>query len=232
MKSLVLAFFVVSSLAGSFAGRRADADEIKTNAVHMSDAPKWVTPSRIDRIVDHIQNQMEWDVRRVEVRWYHDQTSFESIHHMGPSILAYARTSDSSVHLGPRVTDANFDAVFGHEMVHVVSNQKYKGAIPMWLEEGLANYFSRNGNVNYAWLNTQPFPSDVHELTHPYNVSEDHLRYHYQASQALAEMLAKKCDLNNLLRMSVGKSVDHYLASLCNITDLNGEFKKWVTAHK
>jgi hypothetical protein len=224
-------FILLSFMSSLFHSSLAFAREIKTNSVHMADAPQWLTESRIDRVVDRIQSKMEWDVRRVEVTWSADQTSFQQMHNMGPSILAFTRAADNSIHLGPRVTSENFDALFGHEIVHVISNQKYKGVIPKWLEEGLATYFGQNDKVNYKWLGDQPFPADVRQLTHPYNVSPEHLRYHYQASQALAELIAKKCDLSNILRLSVGRNFDTYLVNVCGIKDLNADFKKWVLNH-
>jgi hypothetical protein len=219
--SSILLFFTQVTLAA----------EILTNAAHMADAPTWVTPGRINRIVDHIQNILEWDIHRVEVYWYKDQASFEKMHGLGGLPLAISRKNDNTIHLGPKVTDANFDQVFGHELVHIIAFQKYKQAIPTWLEEGLANYLAKAGQVNYKWLASHPFPADVRELTHPFNGSEDHVRYHYMASQALAEMLNTKCDFRNLLRLSVGMKMEPYIVSFCQIPDLNVAFKKWVTDH-
>jgi hypothetical protein len=209
----------------------APAAELLTNAAHMSDAPSWVTAGRINRIVDHIQNILEWDIHRVEVYWYKDQAAFEKMHGFGSLVLAVSRKDDNTIHLGPKVTDANFDQVFGHELVHIISFQKYKQAIPKWLEEGLANYLAKAGSVNYKWLASKPFPNDVRDLVHPFNGSDDHVRYHYIASQALAEMLNAKCDFRNLLRLSVGMKMEPYIASFCNIPDLNVAFKKWVGDH-
>jgi hypothetical protein len=208
------------------------ANEIKTNAVVMAGAPDWVTPQRIDKIVDHIESLLEWDIRRVKVTWYTSQTEFEKVHGLGPTVLAISRKNDNTVHIGPRVNDANFDGVFGHEMVHIISFQKYKGAIPAWLEEGLANYLSQRAKVDYVWLSKHPAPDDVRELIHPYNGVEDHIRYCYMASQALTEMIASKCDLSNLLRLSVGRKMEKYLDTYCGIKNLTTDFKDWVSRHK
>ena len=194
----------------------------------MANAPDWVTVGRIDGVVEHIQSLLEWDIRRIKVYWYKDQQVFENIHHYGPTVLAISRKSDNTVHLGPRVNDENFDGVFGHEMVHIISFQKYKEAIPPWLEEGLANYLSKRGTVDYKWLETHPLPDDVRNLVHPFNGSDDHIRYHYMASQALVEMIASKCDLSNLLRLSVGRKMENYFSTYCGIKDLNSDFKKWM----
>ena len=207
------------------------ANELLTNAAYFVDAPKWLTSTRVKKVVDRIQQLLEWDIHRVEVYWYTDQTIFEKKHSYGPTVLAFSRKQENSVYIGPKITEINFDGIFGHELVHVISFQKYKEAIPKWLEEGLANYLAKTSSVNYAWLSGKPFPKDVHELTHPFDGSEDNVHYHYMASQALIEMIAKKCDLRNLLRLSVGSKMDGYLETYCQIKDLNAEFQKWVKSH-
>lgn len=210
---------------------RASAAEIQSNAVHMADAPSWVTRVRVEKITDHIQMVLEWDIHRIEVIWHKDQAEFERVHGLGPVAVAVSLKKDNTIHLGPKVTSANFDPLLTHELVHIISFQKYKEAIPKWLEEGLANYLAKNGKVNYKWLAGKPFPEDVRTLVHPYSGAEDHIRYHYAASQALVEMIASKCDLTNLLRLSVGMKMDNYLETYCEIHDLNAEFHKWVKAH-
>lgn len=207
----------------------AQAKEIKTNAIHTSNAPDWLTGSHIDHIVDRIQQVLEWDIRRVEVIFHTDQEEFEAFHKLGPTVLAISRRADNTVHIGPRVTQKNFDGTFGHEMCHIISFQKYKDAIPKWLEEGIANHVSKAEKVDYKYLAKHEPPKDVHELTHPFNGTVDHIQYHYVASQALAEMLNSKCSgLSNLLRLSVGRSVENYLEKYCDIKDLTVAFNKWV----
>ena len=93
------------------------AGELKTNALRMTDAPTWVTVVRLDGIVSHIQSILEWDIRRIQVYWYTDQSKFEKVHGFGPTVLAISRKADNTVHVGPRVTNANFDGVFTHELV-------------------------------------------------------------------------------------------------------------------
>lgn len=223
MRCLILVAFLFSTLAS--------AKVVQTNAVEMPNAPDWVTVNRIDKVVEHIQMILEWNIRRIKVLWYADQAAFEKAHGMGRTVVAVSMRSQNTVHLGPRVNSSNFDSVFTHELVHVISYQKYKDAIPKWLEEGLANHLGKVGKVDYDKLATHPFPKDVHELTHPFAGSEEGIHYTYMASQALAEMIAKKCDLQNLLRLSVGAKMESYLDTYCEIHDLNAEFKKWVLAH-
>ena len=172
------------------------AAELQTNSTYSADVPTWVTKNRIDKTTDRIQSFMEWDIHRVTVEWYKDQPTFEKAHGLGSSqVMAVSRRSENKILVGPKVNADNFDRIFGHELVHVISYQKYKDAIPKWLEEGLANYVAKNGSVDYKWLKSQPLPKDVRELTHPFGGSADSIRYHYEASQALAEMIAAKCDL-------------------------------------
>jgi len=216
------------SLSISLSARAAQ--EIKTNNVHMPNAPAWLNQSRTERVVDSIQAKMEWDIRRVEVTWYPDAASFAQANKLGPSAIAITRRSDSSVHLGPQVENDNFDQVFAHEMVHVISQQKYKGAIPNWLEEGLANHLSHYGGVDYAWLARQTPIGDVTELVHPFTGSATRTKYIYMASQALAEMISAKCDITELLRMSVKRKLENYLGTICDIHNLNASFKAWIAS--
>jgi hypothetical protein len=37
----------------------SQAHEVKTNAVYMEDAPDWITPGRVDTVVEHIQPMLE-----------------------------------------------------------------------------------------------------------------------------------------------------------------------------
>jgi hypothetical protein len=213
-------------------GSWATAAPITTNEIDMQQPPAWLKASRVEKVVSHIQDFLEWDIRKIPVFWYSDQGSFEAAHHLGPYPMAFSRRSDLTVHLGPRVDASNFDSTFGHELVHIILYQKYKDAVPPWLDEGLANYVSKHGHVDYPYLAKQP-PGDVHLLTHPFKGPEadgsvDVARFHYQASTALMEMIASKCDLHDLLQLSVGKSLEGYLSTFCGISDVNDEFRKWV----
>lgn len=215
-------------LAGFMVCEGVFGAEIVTNSVHMADAPKWLSRVRVDKIINHIQMVLEWDIRKIEAVWYSDPEAFEKAQSLGPLALAVSRKGDNKILLGPKVTSANFDAVFGHELVHIISFQKYKDAIPKWLEEGLANYLAKAGKVDYSWLASQPLPADVRSLVHPSSGTPHQIRYNYLASQALVEMIASKCDLTNLLRLSVGTKMDGYLDTYCEIKDLNVAFKKWL----
>jgi hypothetical protein len=209
----------------------AQSHEVETNNIYMPASPTWMTRNRVDKVVAHIQTLLEWDIRKVTVSFHGDQNEFERMHGMGPSMLAVSYKLKNTIHLGPKVTTQNFDQVFGHELVHIISFQKYKNAIPLWLEEGLANYLSKSAKVDYKWLAAKPFPHDVREFIHPAAGSTDEIHYHYVTSQAVVEMIARKCDLSNLLRLSVGTKMDGYLETYCEIKDLNADYRKWVKAH-
>jgi hypothetical protein len=205
---------------------------IDTNVAHSDSAPAWITSARVDRVADQIQNKLEWDIRKISLSFYTSQTEFRQAHGFDDTVVAFTRKPQNSVSIGPRVTQDSFDAVFGHELVHVILYQKYKTAVPGWLEEGLANYLSKHGHVNYAWLSQQP-DRDVYQLAHPFGDSRGRVpaggaQYAYQASQALMEMIASHCTVTDLLQLSVGKKLESYLPTLCGINDLNAEFHKWV----
>ena len=199
---------------------------VETNSVRMSNAPDWVTQSRVQRVGDKIERVLEWPIRRINVYWHMDQAEFEKLHGYGPSVLAYAQATDNSVHLGPRVVDANFDATFGHELVHVIVYQKYKTAIPKWLEEGLASYLSGEKRVDYKWLAAQP-RIPVSQMTHPFKGLVES-QVHYQASTAVMEMIASKCALPDLLQLSVGKSLTTYLDTFCGISNVDAAFDEYL----
>ena len=65
-------------------------------------------------------------------------------------------------------------------------------------------------------------------MAHPFSGAAADVRYRYKASQAFAEMLAKKCDLEELIRLSVTRKMEDYMKSYCEIKDLNAAFHDWV----
>lgn len=209
------------------------AKEITTNNVQMFDAPKWLTEAHVNNVVDKIQAMLEWDIRRVNVRWYTNAREFEHAHGLPvtrdatSTILAVSKKADNTVHLGPNVDAANFDGVFGHELGHIIMFQKYKAAIPQWLEEGLANWAARHGTIDYKYLASQP-AVDVKTMGHPFGTGGPGPRYHYMASTALMEMIGSHCQIHDLLQLSVGEKLEGYLDTFCGISDLNAEFRKFV----
>jgi hypothetical protein len=215
-------------------GHLAQAKEITTNEIIMPNAPEWMREGRVEKVTDHIQHHLDWSTRKTTVRWHFSEADYDRAQGFGAMSLAITKYTGgvASIELGPQVNDANFDEVFGHELVHVIIFQKYKDVIPKWLEEGLANYFSTLNmptlKVDYKWLASQPFPHDVHELAHPFSGTSAQIRYRYKASQAFAEMLAKKCDLEVLIGMSAKNKMEDYMRTYCEIKDLNEAFHTWV----
>lgn len=207
---------------------KKDSHRIFTNALVMDEAPLWLKRTRVEKVTAKIQRELEWSIRRIQVIWHTDESEFQAFHKNGSAVLAVARKSENSVHLGPRVNSENFDQVFGHELVHVIIYQKYKTAIPKWLEEGLANHIAKQGKVDYEWLVKQELPKDVTQLNHPFRGSKNDVYVHYMTSQALAEMISRKCSLPTLLQLSLERKLENYLATYCEIKDLDADFQKWV----
>lgn len=204
--------------------------QVTTNSVTIADAPKWLTASRVNKVSGQIERALEWDIRRVRVRWFASQAEFsKSIGLAGDtsSVLAVAKRNENAIYIGPRVTSENFDGVFGHELAHIIMFQKYKDAIPKWLEEGLANYVAKRGEIDYKFL-SQRENFDVRSLTHPFKATASDPKFHYMASSAVMHMIASKCRIHDLLQLSVGHGLESYLSTFCRISDLNAEFAKWV----
>ncbi|MCB0343244.1 MAG: hypothetical protein KDD59_13445 [Bdellovibrionales bacterium] len=224
-----LRVFVISA-AFVFTSTVCRAKEILTNQVIMPNAPHWLNATQVEKVANRIQYKLEWSTRRVKTQWYTSQADFEKVHGHGSALVAatISAPEKTEIHLGPKVQRDNFDAIFGHELVHVIIYQKYKSAIPKWLEEGLANHLSKSKKVDYKWLAKHPFPKDVKELAHPLKGDPLQLQYRYRASQALAEMLDRKCGLDNLIRLSVERKMENYIKTYCEIDDLNQAYQKWV----
>jgi hypothetical protein len=220
----------VFAAALTLPARAAHAKTIRTNEVTIENAPDWLKQPRVEKVTDHIQMHMEWTTRRTPVVFYASAKDYTNAQKLGPLAIAVTQHDayGARILLGPHVNEKNFDEVFGHELVHVIVFQKYKDAIPKWLEEGLANYLSTKEKINYGWMAKQPFPKDVHDLAHPFNGSAARIDYRYKASQAFAEMLDKKCGLQMLINLSVQRKMEDYMRRTCEIKDLNAAFHEWV----
>lgn len=214
--------------AMAFLAASALAAPIELNQLTMENPPAWLKPALVKKAVDRAERVLEWDIRKIRVFWHPNAAEFENLHHFGPTVLAITRPQDQSVHLGPRITATNFEWVFGHELAHVIVLQKYKAAIPRWLEEGLANYVGRATQaIDYAWLARQPY-RPVEGLVHAFSGTADAARYHYQASAAAIELIRSKCELPELLQLSVGKDLRAYLKTLCEIPDFDVALKAYI----
>lgn len=222
----IFVFLIVSITLQSL----AFAKDFQTNALNVKNAPNWAKRTKIEKATDRIQTKLEWSTRRINMYWHSSPESFEAAQNLGAKALAVTtiRNGEVAIHMGPKVNKDNYEQVVGHEMVHVIIYQKYKSSIPKWLEEGLANHLSKKGPVDYNWLAKQDFPESMKELAHPFKGSDDRIVYLYRASQAFAEMLDKKCDLQNLIRLSVERKMEDYIERTCEIKDFLGAFKSWV----
>lgn len=204
------------------------SEELLTNCALFHDSPKWLSSSRVNRIADSVSRYLEWSIHRVDVQWYNNQESFEKAHALGPLAVAVSKRKNNQILLGPKVNEKNFDQVFAHELVHITSEQKYKESIPNWLEEGLANFIAKKDTVDYKALAKAQLPQNIEQLSHPMKGSLIQIQMNYMMSQALAEMIASKCDIINLLRLSVQRKMENYLDNICKIKDINKSFKEWV----
>ncbi len=202
------------------------AKELLTNQFKVLDAPDWLSESLVDSASSRVQNYLEWDIRRITVRYHSNAEEFRRLGKVGPKVKAYYLKTDSTIHLGPEVTAKNFKPILSHEAVHVILAQKYGAAIPPWLEEGLANYVGSEERSDRKWLLSQNLPV-VTSLRHPATDPFDS-RLHYQLSTAAIEMLADKCDLKDLLALSVGRKLETHMRHLCEIEDVNKTFSEWL----
>ncbi len=182
--------------------------------------------SGLQKTTRRVEIFLEWDLRRINVYFHSKQAEFNSLE--ATQIrggFAFFKRDDSTIHLSPNCrSKENFDLVSsGHELVHAIFFQKYKGAIPLWLEEGLANYIGRIDHPNYRWLASQDL-GDITKLVHP-NSDATGSKFHYEFSTAAIEMIASKCSLKDLLQLSVGSKLTTYLSTYCKITDVNSDLR-------
>jgi len=221
----MIIFIQLLFLAGLSFGR-----DFTTNALVVHNAPAWVKVTKVEQVTERMQAKLEWTIRRIHLHWYNSTDKFAAAHSLGSQAIAVtvSKGDTITVHMSPKITAEDYESVLAHELVHVILAQKYKSAIPKWIEEGLANHLSKRKPVDYNWLASQSFPADVRELAHPFKGSVAGITYRYVASQALAEMLDKKCNLENLIRLSVERKMEDYIRTYCEIRDLNQAYKDWV----
>ncbi|NBW97977.1 hypothetical protein EBR03_00250 [bacterium] len=213
-------------IAFSVLSASCPAREIQLNQITVFEAPEWLKTSAVQAVVDRVQNYLEWDFRKLSVFYYKDLTEFNRQHTFKFAVDAFFRKSDSSIHLSPKVIATNFSQIMSHELVHALFYQKYQKAIPVWLEEGLANTIAQLPSPNYQWLKTQSWPS-VATLGHSSHQVVDSKVY-YSVSTGVIEMIREKCNLHELLKLAVGSQLTSYLKTFCGIEDLDLDFKSWV----
>ncbi len=208
---------------------------LNLNQLTLEPQPGWLKKERVEKIIDSVQHILEWDIRKIAVHWLTEQKHFDTLHGLGAGVIAFTRYQPTlEVFLGPQVIDRNFDGILAHELGHVILYQKYRPAIPLWLEEGLANYAARTLNVDYPWLAQQP-PLPVLTLVHPFAGQDlqratlpDSVRAKYMTSTALIEMIEGHCPVTELMQLSVGSQLERYLPTFCQIQDLDLELQAWI----
>ncbi len=203
---------------------------LTTNALVVHHPPSWLSPSLLESATQPIQLFLEWDIRKVPVYFYVSQSDFLKAQNLGDTVLATTDRKSGTIHVGPRVNKENFSRVFGHELAHVIVLQKYRKAIPPWLEEGLANYAAKNDKVDYTFLKSAVLPP-VRDLVHPFGQGKNP-RLVYEGSTALMHFLQSRCAIRDLLQLSVGKTLESYLGTFCQISDLDVEFRAWLAKQK
>ena len=220
-------FVMILLTINLFSNKALAASEVRMNCCTFQNSPKWFSKELAEPIVARIQEKLNWDIRRITVKFTKDQNTYRSESRLNFPTDAYFDPNQQIVAIAPHVTSTNSAPIFGHELVHVIFKQKYKNAIPRWLEEGLANYLGSERQVDYRWLKSQPI-KDITRMEHPNSENMGH-RYHYQLSTAVTEMIATKCNLNDLLMLSVGKKLENYLSTFCKIDDINASTRAWIS---
>ncbi len=217
------------SVLAALAFTHTSAKTIDTNAVQIENAPEWVTESSVEQAVSRIQDKLEWDIRKVKAYWVESLAEFDRKHGFGTSVTAFSLKKENIIYLSPRITREKFEGTLGHELVHVILYQKYKNAIPLWIEEGLANFLAKNARADYSQLKGKKLPQ-YRSMGHPFKKLNQGFSSdtYYTVSLALTKMLAAKCDLLDLLQLSVGKNLETRIAKTCEISDIQKDFEKWV----
>ena len=88
-----------------FSAVTAMAKPIDTNEVSMPDAPDWLKASRVEQLTDHMGAELEWDIRKFNVKFYTSEAEFEKAHGFTSNVLAVTRGWENAMWIGPQVTD-------------------------------------------------------------------------------------------------------------------------------
>jgi hypothetical protein len=226
LQTLRMIAFPIFLIFATTASSDALGRDFRTNCCIVQDAPSWASPRLIRGIADRISSELQWSIRRFALIFYKNDQAFAASSRLGFRVNGFFRPKDQSIHIGPNVNSKKFPKTFGHELVHLIFAQKHRAAIPDWLEEGLANFIGSKRRVKYKWLAKQRLVP-VTQLTHP-NKDRSGSKYHYQASTAAAEMIASRCNLKDLLMLSVGRNLENYLSRLCKIENVDTAFYSWI----
>jgi hypothetical protein len=202
--------------------------ELRTNCCLVQNPPAWLQTTDLQATAKRVEGRLQWTIRRVQLRFVQDPNQYRSEGSLQFPTRAFFNRSKNTIYFSPTVNKDNFPAVLGHELVHVVFAQKHKHAIPVWLEEGFANFIGSQVVADYRWLAKEQL-SPVTSLKHP-NSDPDTFRQHYQLSGAAVDYIASRCSLDDLLMMSVKRSVTDYLQKLCRIKNIDSEVAAWIAS--
>jgi hypothetical protein len=200
--------------------------ELRTNCCLIQNAPAWLNTEMVKNTAKRVESRLQWTIRRITLRFESDPEKYKSVSTLQFPTRALFNPKNQTVYFGPTVNADNFSPTLGHELVHVVFNQKHRKAIPQWLEEGFANFIGSEVVPDYRFLNSENIPN-ISSLGHP-NSDPDRFRMHYQLASAAVDYISSRCKLNDLLMMSVKRSVEDYLHKLCKIKDIDSELIAWV----
>lgn len=208
------------------------ATHFQTNSLKVQNAPDWLKPHDVIKVTERIENRLEWKIKRIPVIWHSSPKTYLKAHSLGP--LARAVTVQQGgqveVHMGPDIKKEDLQVSLAHELVHVIFRQKYRGSIPDWLEEGFANFYSEKDKISKSRLKSISLPGDVTTLTHPFKGMSLGVHDHYLVSQGMVQMLSEKCNLQQLLRLSVEKEITTFVKNSCGIENIHGTFIKWINS--
>jgi hypothetical protein len=221
LRHTLLLVVALNASLGAAAGK-----SYRTNCCEVTNAPKWLSSYKITDIASRMEQEMGWSIRRVRVIFHDSEVAFTKASRLNFSANAFFSPARQTIEFKPQVNLVSFTPTFRHELSHVISNQKFKGGIPSWLEEGFANYLGSKRKVDYKWLAKQDLP-DASRLSHPQSDATGS-KMHYQLSTATVEMIAKRCNLKQLLMLTTGSKLTNYLETFCKIKDINAEVRKWV----
>jgi hypothetical protein len=232
----VLKYFLRSSvlaLGGIILGSLesfAAFNSYKSTCCEIINPPDWATSFALNDLAEEMGREMGWSMRRVKVIFHPTLMSFSNASGLNFAASAFFSPSKQTIEFSPQKDYASFAPTFRHELSHVISNQKFKGGIPAWLEEGFANYLGSKRAVDYKWLKTQLIPNAT-SLSHP-KVDSSGSKMHYQLSTATVEMIAAKCNLKDLLMLTTGAKLANYLETFCKIKDIDSAVKSWIVERK
>lgn len=202
------------------------AASFKTNCCNVENAPEWLSSYTLSDIATEMESKLHWSIRRVKVVFHNTNQSFASASNLNFIAAAFFSPSRQAIEFSPQKDLAEFTPTFRHELVHVISNQKFKDSIPRWLEEGFANYIGSKRKVDYKWLAKQSLPK-ASQLSHP-STDDGGSKMHYQLSTATVEMIAGTCNFDDLLMLATGSKLTNYLETFCKIKDLDSSVAEWV----